>query len=394
MARSRPAPAKRITKAKQLSKKKKITISTTFSSSEDEAEPQKVAARRKKGRKSLEKEGADEDGGEDFDEEVVKEKALKADFGIRVQKLHKNIVEHKHNQFLTWQRNNQGQLLDESSQGSIESVHDQSRKSDDDSDEEEVSLSARRKSKASINKTDKSVKKPQPRGVRKSTSSVKASISFDSSDGETVNMSAALDAVEKLSEEELPESSVKSPPSKRSKPSASQVESNSSQSDKESEDEPEGTVLPDSLRGAPELREFWRILALEVGDEEEVEDLRTDAQLERRIQEVGMGDVVSRELERKAEARRHKEDQRHLAQHNLRFSRVNLSNVRKSDHWNSDCEDMVDNWPSKEERVNELNKGLQLIKVKLDQRLGRSPSAAKSPKKQRKSRNISEEEGS
>merc|ERR1712109_448754 len=134
--------------------------------------------------------------------------------------------------------------------------------------------------------------------------------------------------------------------------------------------------------------------ALEVGDEEEVEDLRTDAQLERRIQEVGMGDVVSRELERKAEARRHKEDQRHLAQHNLRFSRVNLSNVRKSDHWNSDCEDMVDNWPSKEERVNELNKGLQLIKVKLDQRLGRSPSAAKSPKKQRKSRNISEEEGS
>merc|ERR1712113_1379248 len=95
-----------------------------------------------------------------------------------------------------------------------------------------------------------------------------------------------------------------------------------------------------------------------------------------------------------AEARRHKEDQRHLAQHNLRFSRGNLSNVRKSDHWNSDCEDMVDNWPSKEERVNELNKGLQLIKVKLDQRLGRSPSAAKSPKKQRKSRNISEEEGS
>merc|ERR1719507_1252094 len=195
-------------------------------------------------------------------------------------------------------------------------------------------------------------------------------------------MSAALDTVDKLSEEETLRSpkNIKSPPRKAPKSPAKQVELNPSASESDSggeeDNEPVGTVLPDSLRGAPELRQFWRILALEVGAEEE------------------MGDVVSRELEKKAEARRHKEDQRHLAQHNLRNTRVDVSNARRTDDWNSGCEEELERWPSKEERAEELKKGLKLIKARLDQRLGRSPSVAKSTKKQRKGKNVSGAEDS
>merc|ERR1712032_874664 len=397
VARSRPAPAKRITKGKQVSKKKKMAISTTFSSSEDEAdaEAKKVVARKKKGKKPVEEEeGTAEE--EDDDDGPLKDKALKAGLGIRVQKLHKSIVEHKHSQYLIWQ----GQPLEKTE--SEDETSKESRKADDESDEEEVSLSARKKSKVPSNKKNGNImKKPQPRAIRKSTSSVKASMSFDSSEGESVNMSAALDTVEKLSEEETLRSpkNIKSPPRKALKTQAKDVMPNPSASesdsgDSEEDNEPEGTVLPDSLRGAPELRQFWRILALEVGAEEEVEDLRTDAQLERRVLEVGMGDVVSRELEKKAEARRHKEDQRHLAQHNLRNAQVNVSNARKTNDWNSECEEELERFPSKEERAEELKKGLKLIKARLDQRLGRSPSVAKSTKKQKKSKNVSDEEDS
>ena len=112
MARSRPAPAKRITKGKQLSKKKKMAISTTFSSSEDEAdaEAKKVVARKKKGKKPVEEEGVTAEE-EDDDDEPLKEKALKAGVGIRVQKLHQSIVEHKHSQYLVW-KDRQGQQLE------------------------------------------------------------------------------------------------------------------------------------------------------------------------------------------------------------------------------------------------------------------------------------------
>ena len=378
-----------------------MTISTTFSSSEDEAdaEPKKVVGRKKKGKKPAEEEKATSEEANE-DDRPMKERALKAGVGIRVQKLHKSIVEHKHSQYLVW-KDSQGQQL-EKTESEGESAKE-SRKADDDSDEEELSLSARKKSKVPSNKKDGStMKKPQSRAIRKSTSSVKASISFDSSEGESVNMSAALDTVDKLSEEEALRSpkNIKSPPHKVQKSPAKQVKPSQSESDSggskdsEEDNEPEGTVLPDSLRGAPELRQFWRILALEVGAEEEVEDLRTDAQLERRVLEVGMGDVVSRELEKKAEARRHKEDQRHLAQHNLRNAQVNVSNARRTDEWNSGCEEELERWPSKEERAEELKKGLKLIKARLDQRLGRSPSVAKSTKKQRRSKNVSDEENS
>ena len=390
VARSRPAPAKRITKAKQLSKKKKMTISTTFSSSEDEDDVEaKKASRKKKGKKSVDQESTAEV--EDDHEELIKQRALKASVGIRVQKLHKSIVEHKHSQFVIW-KDSQPQQSENAER------EDEKSRNADDSDEEEVSLSARIKSKVLGNKKDDDLmKKPKSRAIRKSTSSSKA-ISFDSSEGESINLTAALDAVDndKLSEEQTL-GSPKRNNSKASKSPHKDVLSNQSQSaseGSEEEHEPEGTVLPDSLRGAPELRQFWRILALEVGGEEEVDDLRTDTQLERRVLEVSMGDVVSRELEKKAEARRHKEDQRHLAQHNLRNMQVNVNNIRKTDDWNSECEEELERLPSKEERSEELKKGLKLIKTRLEQRLGRSPSVAKSTKKQRKSKNKSDGEDS
>merc|ERR1712001_151349 len=168
---------------------------------------------------------------EDDHEELIKQRALKASVGIRVQKLHKSIVEHKHSQFVIW-KDSQPQQSENAER------EDEKSRNADDSDEEEVSLSARIKSKVLGNKKDDDLmKKPKSRAIRKSTSSSKA-ISFDSSEGESINLTAALDAVDndKLSEEQTL-GSPKRNNSKASKSPDKDLLSNQSQSAYEGSEE-------------------------------------------------------------------------------------------------------------------------------------------------------------
>ena len=75
-----------------------------------------------------------------------------------------------------------------------------------------------------------------------------------------------------------------------------------------------GAVLPDSLRGCHGLKLFWRILETEL-EGEDLEDIATDSQLERCVQQV------LHRLRTEAREDHELEDRRHLKEHGLRLTR-------------------------------------------------------------------------